>query len=406
MVDLLAAVLGRPNALDAHVTALGAQALLTAPPAALLDAQREAAARRLETFLLPVWAVTLIAQIVVLARFWSTGQSARMRDWMRARIGSEFGVRFCFGAALALIDRLAALIPQAFQYRFMRLMDLNELLFRTWLAHWIVGTFVTMIVVGIAAAIVLGLADRTHQWYLYTIAGVVGFTLAVAYVTPSIIAPATARFTPFVPGAAIRSDVSALERRTGIAVPVLEEHVSQRTRAGTAYVMGWGGTQRIVLPDTLVAGSTRPELRFLLARSLAWIAANLGLQTALIQSAFIVVGVALSVLIADRIGFRRDDDPVSRLALLGAVIGCVYVVALPFYHGYARRAQFSMDAAALALSGDRVAGVRTVIRNADQALENICPGRFAYWYLTASPSVGERIALLQGRPDVCSTQRP
>ncbi len=390
VVDLLAVVLGRPNALDVQVNALSAHALLTAAPAALIDRAREAAAGRLESFRVPVWLVTIAAQILVLARFWASGQSAQLRDWLRRRIGWEFGVRFCFGAALALIDKAAALIPQAVQYRFLRLMDLNELLFRTWLGHWIVGTVVTTIVIGITAAVVLWMADRTHQWYLYTIGAVFGFTLLVAYVTPFVIAPLTSSYTPYT--------------ASRVPVPMLEEHVSQRTRAGAPYVMGWGNTQRIVLPDTIVAGSTAPELHFFITRSLAWIDENLGLQTALVQSAFLVVGVAISVLIADRIGFRRDDDPVSRLALLGAVIGIVYLVALPFYNGYVRRSEIVTDGAAVAVTGDRVAAVRSQIRDADQDLQTICPRMLANWYLGARPSVGERVAVLQNLPDYCATR--
>ncbi|HEV3155527.1 MAG TPA: hypothetical protein VGZ02_17100 [Candidatus Baltobacteraceae bacterium] len=405
MVDLIAAVLGRPNALDAEVNALTAHALLTAPPTALIDPARAAAAARLQDFRNPMWIATLAVQIVALAWFWSTGRSAHLRDLLRARMRSEFWVRFCFGAALALIDRAASFIPQAIQYRFMKLMDLNELLFRTWLGHWIAGTIVIMIVVGLTAAIVLGLADRTHQWYVYTIAGVLAFTLLVAYVTPVLITPLTGSLVPFHPSAASQRPIAQIEQRTQSAIPIVVEQVSNRTRSGRAYVLGWGGTQRMVISDTLVAGSTPAEMQFFVARSLVWMRANLGLQTALVQAAFIVVGAALSVLIADRIGFRRDDDPVSRLALLGAVIGCVYAVALPFYNGYARRADIVVESAAVGVTADPVAAIRSEVRAADQDLDEICPKRVTYWYLSERAPVDQRIANLQNRPDECATRR-
>lgn len=404
-MELLAASIGRPNALDAEVNAITAHALLTGSPLTLLDVAREAAAARLESFRVPMWLGTTILQIIALAWFWSTGYSARLRDWLRARVGSEFLVRFCFGAALALLDKLVVLIPQAVQYRFLRLMDLNEVLFRAWLADWIAGTLITMAVVGLTAAIVLWLADRTHQWYIYTIAGVIGFTLVVAYVTPFVFAPVTVHYTTLAPSGRLKSDILILEQRTHTKVPILEEHIGEQTRVGNTYITGWGGTQRIVLSDTLLLGASEPELRFVIARSLEWIAANLALQMTLVQGAFIVVGVALAVLFSDRVGFRRDDDPVSRLALLGAVIGCVYLVALPLYNGYARQASFTMDQAAVALTGDPTSAIRLVVREADQSLQRVCPSRLSRWYLTSRP-VGDRIARLQDRPDVCSTQRP
>lgn len=406
MGPLLALAIGRPNALDREVNAIPVHDLLTNSPLSLIDPARAAAAAHLEQIRIPVWTVMIAVQIAVLAWFWSAGHSARLRDALRSAIGSEFLVRFCFGALVALLDKAVAFIPELVQYRFARIMDLSNLLFRSWLAEWIVATLVAMIVAGAIASIVLWLADRTHQWYIYTVAGVIGFTLLVSYVNPSVIAPAYTHFQTYRASGALAAGESALERRTGIKVPIVEEHVASGTRLGSAFVEGWGGAQRIVLSDTLLAGSTEPELRFHLARAYAWILANTGLHLALIQGAIIVLGTALAVLISDRIGFRRDDDPVSRLALLGAIMGCVYLIALPFYNGYSKNLDLTTDEAAIALTQDPAAGVRAEVRDADQALRPVCPNAFAYWYLAAHPSPGQRIARLQGRPGACATQRP
>ena len=406
MGPLLALAIGRPNALDREVNAIPVHDLLTNSPLSLIDPARAAAAAHLEQIRIPVWTVMIAVQIGVLAWFWSAGYSAKLRDALRSVIGPEFLVRFCFGALVALLDKLVAFIPELVQYRFSRIMDLSNLLFRSWVAEWIVATLVAMIVAGAIASIVLWLADRTHQWYIYTIAGVIGFTLLVSYVNPTAIAPAYTQFHAYRLSGALAADAASLERRTGIRVSILEERVSPGTRLGSAFVEGWGGSQRVVFSDTLLAGSTEPELRFQLARAYAWISANSGLHLALIQGAFIVLGTALAVLISDRIGFRRDDDPVSRLALLGAVMGCVYLIALPFYNGYSKNLDLTTDAAAVALTGDPAAGVRAEVRDADQALRPVCPNTFAYWYLAAHPSPGQRIARLQGRPDTCATQRP
>jgi Zn-dependent protease with chaperone function len=162
----------------------------------------------------------------------------------------------------------------------------------------------------------------------------------------------------------------------------------------------------------LLAGATEPEVRFVIARSFAWVAANNGLHLALIEGAFFVVGTALAVLIADRIGFRRDDDPVSRLALLGAVMGCVYLVALPFYNSYLRNLDLTTDLAGVTLAEQvwpgnmRPAGIRLEVREADQALRPACPNAVAYWYFDSHPAVGQSISMLQGRRNICVTRRP
>lgn len=406
------AMIGRPNALDREVTALTNQALLSQSPSALMDPLRAAAALRLEQFHIPIWIVMLALQIAALFWFWSSGNSARLRDYLRSHVRSESIVRFCYGATLALVGKLAALVPQILQYRFERLMDLNALLFRTWLVEWIGSTLIAMIVAGLIAAVVLWLADRTHQWYVYTIAGVIGFTLLVSYANPLLIAPAYAHYVPFTPTRQLAADIQTLERRTGIHVPILERQFYPRTAVGSTYVIGWGGSQRIVVSDTLLSGATEPELRFIIARSFAWVSANNGLHLALIEGAFFVVGTALAVFIADRIGFRRDDDPVSRLALLGAVMGCIYLIALPFYNSYVRNLQLATDIRAVSIEDQvwpgsaRPAAIRLEVREADQALRVACPNGFAYWYFDTRPAVGQRISMLQGRRNVCVTRLP
>lgn len=394
-------MIGRPNALDQVVSAIPAHALLTQPAFALVDPARAAAAQHFEQFTIPVWFVTIAAQIAVLAWFWSSGRSARLRDTLRARIGSEFWVRFLFGALLALIDRAAAFIPMFIQYRMSWIMGLSDVLTRYWFGGWLLATIVAMIAAGLLAAVVLGLVDRTHQWYAYTTAGIVGLTLLFTYVQPWAIAPVFSTFRA-LPAGALAADAAVLRSRAGnITAPVIEEVVSRRTHAGSSYVLGWGGSQRVVISDTLLAGATEPELRFVVARGFGWVAANSALHLALILGAMLVVGTALAVFLADRIGFRRDDDPVSRLALVGALLGCVYLLALPFFNGYERNLEMAADRFAVRLTGDRVSAIRGAVRGADQALQPVCPSRLSYWYFATHPPAGERIPELQGRPAVC-----
>lgn len=406
MFGPLLSVIGRPNALDREVTGLPVASLLHSSPADLIDPARAAAALHLQQFSAPMWVVMIALQITALAWFWSSGHSARLRDRLRTMAPSEFVARFFFGALLAGIDKLAAFIPQALQYRYMRILDLNNILFRSWLVEWIGATLFVMAVAGAVAALVLWLADRTHQWYLYTIAALMGFTLLVSYVNPFAIAPAYAHFTGVSLDADMQRDVSVLQAKAGVSVPIVQVLQSRRTHVGDAYVLGWGGSQRAVITDTLLAAATPDELRFVFARAMAWVAANSGLQRALVQGAFLILGAALAVFVSDRIGFRRDDDPVSRLALLGAVMGAVYLLALPFYNGYARQLDRLNDSAALALTNDRAGAIRLEVRRADQDLVPLCPNTIAYWYLDSRVPPGTRISDLRGAPDYCRTTQP
>lgn len=403
---LFSGLLERPDALDRAVSGIAPQTLLTHAAPLLVDPARAAAAAHLQAIGVPLWALMTVLQIGVLAWFWSSGSSARLRDALRARVRSEFCVRFLFGVILAGVDKLAAFVPQVLQFRLMHIMDLTATSIGEWSLHWVQGALVAMLIAGVIAAVILGLADRTHQWYLYTIVAVVGSTLLISYVYPFAIAPLTTRLQPLHASGALASDIARLRQQTGVAVPVLEERVAGQTHTGRQYVMGWGGSQRAVLSDTLIAGSTPAEVRFVVAREFAWVEANDGLHVALIEAAMLVLAAALAIFIADRIRFRRDDDPVSRLALLGALLGAVYLVGLPFYNGYLRNVRIAQDGAALALTRDPVAAIRREVRHADQSLVPICSNTLAGWYFDESPALGRRIAAIQGKTDPCGKLTP
>jgi len=125
------------------------------------------------------------------------------------------------------------------------------------------------------------------------------------------------------------------------------------------------------------------------------------LRGALFGGVVFILAAALAVLVADQVGFRRDDDPLSRLPLVGALLGCMYLLFLPAVNGYSRTIEASADSYALALTGDRVGGARAFVRFADEGLALLCPGRLArlYWY--THPPLGTRISNLSGQPNPC-----
>jgi STE24 endopeptidase len=365
----LLAVSPRPNALDQAVNALSDATLLSHPASALIDSARAAAADRLLHLMVPGWLVTFALQILVLAYFWQSGLAARLRDRLRRRFENEFVVRFFFGAALGLVGRLAGLIPDLYIYRVQRSMSLSDQLLRAWAADWIVNTIVTMIVVGIVVASVLWLVDRTHQWYIYTILAIVVASIGVTFVTPYFVLPRFGHYAD-IP-AHYQSDATKLEARTNVHVPIFE-HVDDRTHLGDAYVTGLGPSLRIVTSDALFQASSAREIHYAIARQLGFIAINGPIRVALGNAVFVIVGIALAVAVADRIRFRRDDDPVARVALVGALLGVMYLLIVPFYSAMQRSLSRASEAYALDITRDPAPAVRHIVRGAEQELDSVC----------------------------------
>lgn len=392
------AAVHRPNLLDRRVDAIPASSLLTRPASALVDPDRQSAALRLERLRLPGWVLAVLFQAAALAYFWSSGAAAAWRDRLRERFDRTWLVRFAFGATLGIIARVAALLPAFYLYRVERVMDLSIELTRLWALYWLAHTVLAAIVAGVIAAIVLWLVDRTHQWYAYTILGILAVSLAWSYTSPY--------FDAF--GSPARPANTTLQRRVDAAlargkipaVPVFVEASSSSPAAGAA-VLGLGPFHRVVLTASIVAAETPDEAVYRVTYALGHALHADPLFAALIEGGIIIVFSALAVVLADRIGFRRDDDPLSRLALVGALLAVVYLAAVPVRNAALRSYDLDADRYAVALTGNPAAAVRALVREADQRLEAACPGPGATAFLNVHPSPASRISAINGAAQNC-----
>jgi Zn-dependent protease with chaperone function len=330
---------GYPNALDLRVDSISRDALLTEPATVLVDPARQAAALRRAHWTVIGWVLTALFEAVALFWLWSSGGAAALRDWLRRRIAAESGVRFLFGAALALVARLAAFPPSFYLYRVDRTLDLTFELTRWWALFWGFDTLVAMAVAGVIATVVLWLASRTHQWYVYTILGILAVSVA------------------------------------------------------------WSYASAMLLPT--FAGSTPAELSFAAAYHLGHVVHGDRLSIGLIQGGVIIVFAAFAVVIADRIRFRRDDDPLSRLAIVGALLALVYLAAVPVRNAAMRSYDLSADRYAVAITGDPSPAVRALVRWADQRMEEVCPEWTATLWFYTSPGLGARVAAINHVPNAC-----
>jgi len=326
-----------PSSLDLRVDAIARSSLLHRPAVQLVDPARQAAAIRRAHWTVFGFVLTQLFEAAALFYLWSSGGAASLRDWLRRRFAAEWGVRFLFGAALALVARLAALLPAFYLYRVDRTLDLTFELTRIWALLWIFHTIVAMLIAGFIAAVVLWLVSRTHQWYVYAIFGVLAVTIVWSSFSPS-------RIETFL-------------------------------------------------------GSTAAELRY--AAAFAQAARHDQVSIALIDGGIIIVFAAIAVVIADRIRFRRDDDPLSRLAIVGALLALVYLAAVPVRNAVASSYDLGDDDYAIAFTDDPAGAVRALVRLADQRMVEVCPESSAALFLYTSPGIGVRVAAINHVPADC-----
>ena len=392
------AAFDRPNQLDRRIDAISTQALLTQPATALVDSARQAAAVRLARLTLFGWIAAVLLQAAALAYFWSSGAAAAWRDRLRGRLRAEWLVRFAFGATLGLIARAAALLPSFYLYRVERIMDLSVDLTRTWGTFWLAHTVLAMLVAGAIAAIVLWLVDRTHQWYAYTIVIILGVSLAWSYGSPYFEVNG-ARVAPLP--APLQARIDATLARGGVPhVPVFAQ-TALRSPLASAVVLGLGSGHRVVLTRSLLVASTPSEIVYRVSYELGHAIHADPLFVALIEGGVIIVFSAIAVVVADRLGFRRDDDPLSRLTVVGALLAVVYLAAVPVRNAALRSYDLDADRYAVAMTKDPAAAVRAIVREADQRMEEVCPEALANAFLDVHPSPGARVAAINGVRSGC-----
>lgn len=387
---------------DRHVSALVTHVLVTVSPAMLVDPVRQRRARAITDLQQGMFAGWALAPILAFLWLWRSGGAARMRDTMRRQFRSTCFVRAAFGANLGAYAMLSSL-PFAFaSYR----IDTNVGLSYQPIPSWAFGELVRIVVVAacsaVAVAVVLELVDRTRLWYLVFIGLLYALTLTVVAIEPVLLAPLASHHRPAPARLVAIGDAVAHALGTQ---PVDIEIATDASRSGisAARTTGLGPFTRIELDNDALARTTPAEHTFILARQYAHVLREDVLVLALWGATLFVLAAALAVLISDRIGFRRDDDPLARLALVGTFLGIMVLVLLPVFNQIERRIETQADQLAVRATGDPAAAVRLFVRSANDNLIPLCGRRTTRWYFDSRAPLGRRIAGLTGEPDPCPT---
>ena len=385
---------------DQRVTAISAQTLMHASAASLVDPVRQRRARAIADYEDLIFGGWAIAPILAFWWLWSSGNAARLRDLLRRRMRAPWLQRAAFGAALGTLFTIASL-PFAFAgYRVAHNVGLTDQTIPNWFLDELLRLVTVSLVTAIVVAVILALVDATRLWYLAFIGILYAAVLAVAAVEPVLFSPLTSNDRPAP--AAIVAQGDAIARTLGTStVPLVITGTSQRTPSLVSRTSGLGPFARILLGDQALQSMTPGEREFVLARQYAHVKEHDVLLLTLAGTTLFVFAAALAVLISDRIGFRRDDDPLARLPLVGTFLGIAVLLLYPAFNSFERTSEWRADGLALTAVADRSAGVRLFVRRADDDLVALCGRRTVRWYFESRPPLGSRIAAIAKTADPC-----
>jgi STE24 endopeptidase len=271
---------------------------------------------------------------------------------------------------------------------------------RDWAKARAVGLVLVVLPLG---ALVLGARWQPPGWPLVAAAAAVLLVLALTVAGPVLIEPLFNRFRPLDPGP-LRARL--LELATAMEVPVrdvLVSDASRRTTRVNAYVSGLGRTRRVVVYDTLLAGTSADpagaadEVALVAAHELAHVRHRDVLLGTVGSAALAAVSVLAVVALLDLEAVRRlfavtglgDPLVAPGLLLLGMLGG---LLAAPVASAISRWAEARADWVALEVTRDPATAVTVERRLALENRADLRPNRLLLAMFASHPPTMARIA--------------
>ncbi|HEY8693181.1 MAG TPA: M48 family metalloprotease [Chloroflexota bacterium] len=235
-------------------------------------------------------------------------------------------------------------------------------------------------------------------WWLQDAGVLLLVTVLLANLAPVLIAPLFFKFTP-LEDAELTERLLELVRKAGTRVRgVFTMHLSEKTTAANAALMGWGNTRRIVVGDTLADNFTHDETEAVLAHELGHHVHHDIWRAIALQSIATVAGLWLTnvccggLQAAGWLGALHDAQDMPAIGLL---FGFWTAVFTPLTNWASRVAERHADEYALAMATRPKAFAASMIRLANQNLAEVDPPRWVEVLLYDHPAIQRRIRLLE-----------
>ena len=340
----------------------------------------------------------LAAQALVIGAL-AVGRPRGARDLL-ARLSSRSVLGTAAAGVLVVVVAEAAAFPMTLAAH-ERSVDvgLSTQSLGPWLGDQAKGLAIGAIVAGAGAAALSALIRRSPRWWW--VPGsivVVGYGAAMSLLAPILIAPRFNDFDKLPQESDLRANVVELGERADVEVgDVYRVDASRRSTALNAYVAGIGPTKRVVLYDTLIDGTSEPELRSVVAHELGHVAHSDIPRGILFAALVTPLGLLLVRELSGAMARRSGAEPGSAAAVpaLFLAIGVVSFVANVPANQLSREVEASADAFALRITDDPQGLVDLQVRLAERNLSDVDPPGWVVALFGTHPTTLERIGSAQ-----------
>ena len=339
----------------------------------------------------------LVLSFVIPFGFLLGGGSEWLRDLVTGWTGESVAAAAAAYALLALVALQLVESPLDFYsgYILERRFGLSRSGFGTWLADWLKGFALQLVLLVVVAYAVYGLiASAPGVWWIIAGAGMSAFVILLTAIAPVFLFRLFYKFEP-LPEGELRRRLVALSDRLGVRIRgVYIWKLGEKTRKANAALAGWGRTRRILLSDTLIEEHTADEIEVILAHEIAhqvhWdIWKGIVVQSGLIFAGFFAVDLALDAWTTG-LGLAGPND-VAAMPLLALVISAVALAALPAANGLSRRFEHAADVYALEVTGMRDQFISAMEKLASQNMSRRRPNPIVEFVFHSHPSIARRV---------------
>ncbi|GAC1652197.1 MAG: hypothetical protein NVS4B12_23490 [Ktedonobacteraceae bacterium] len=273
---------------------------------------------------------------------------------------------------------------------------LSTITLRGWLADQLKGFALGLVFeVVVVELIYLLLATQPMLWWLWVALILLFFSVVMANLAPVLLLPLFYKFSS-LPDGDLKQRLVALADRAHTRIQgVFTMHMSSKTTAANAALMGLGNTRRIVLGDTMVDRYTPDEIEVVLAHELGHHVHRDIWKLIVSQSLFTLVGlflfnVCLNWAVDNLNHYHGLADPAT-LPLLLVLTGVFGFMIAPLTNAYSRAIEYQADEYALQVTHKVESFKSAMTRLANQNLAEIEPSPLVEFLFYDHPSIGKRL---------------
>jgi STE24 endopeptidase len=267
---------------------------------------------------------------------------------------------------------------------------------KAWLIDLFKGLLLSLVIeVFVIELVYVLLATQPQLWWLWVALVLLFFTVIMANLAPVLLLPLFYKFTPLPEGELTQRLLKLADQARTRVRGVFTMHMSDKTTAANAALMGLGNTRRIVVGDTMLDRYTPDEIEVVLAHELGHHVHHDIWKLIISQSVLTLVGLYVLNLvlhwIVDTLHFYRWLADPATIPLVLALTAVFSLIVMPLSNGLSRVVEYQADEYALQATRMVEPFKNAMTRLANQNLAEAEPSPLIEFLFYNHPSINKRL---------------